>query len=191
MRVLQCPQSQVDKVYIDELDLTAEKGLDLSIADFARRYADYKVRRNAATLGWAYSDEAREKRINTYEKRFTKQAQELIRTRGSDLDRAYYDYVDTEHKEVDATLRDLRSGIRTSAQSGDQMGAMEYAEMLNGFMQTPEFQRYSKAHGNINAIKRLQAALKNADGNSRDAIEDQILQLKKQMVDELKRTDNK
>jgi len=191
MRVLQCPQSQVDKVYIDELDLTAEKGLDLSIADFARRYAEYKVRRNATTLGWAYSDEAREKRINTYEKRFTKQAQELIRTRGSDLDRAYYEYVDTEHKEVDATLRDLRSGIRTSAQSGDQMGAMEYAQMLNDFMQTPEFQRYSKAHGNINAIKRLQTALKSADGNSRDAIEDQILQLKKQMVDELKRTDNK
>jgi len=191
MRVLQCPQSQVDKVYIDELDLTAEKGLDLSIADFARRYAEYKVRRNATTLGWAYSDEAREKRINTYEKRFTKQAQELIRTRGSDLDRAYYEYVDTEHKEVDATLRDLRSGIRTSAQSGDQMGAMEYAQMLNDFMQTPEFQRYSKAHGNVNAIKRLQTALKSADGNSRDAIEDQILQLKRQMVDELKNTDNK
>ena len=191
MRILQCPQSQLDKVFADEMDLTAEKGLDLTIGEFAERYANYKVRRGAPLTGWAYSDELKEKRINAYEKRFTKQAQELIRTRGNDIDRAYYDYVDTEHKEVDATLRDLRSGIRTSAQSGDQMGAMEYAQMLNDFMQTPEFQRYSKAHGNINAIKRLQTALKSADGNSRDAIEDQILQLKKQMVDELKRTDNK
>lgn len=191
MRILQCPQSQVDKVYIDELDLTAEKGLDLSISEFAKRYADYKVRRGAATLGWMYSDENREKRVDSYEKKFTKQAKDLIRTRGNDVDRAYYEYVDTEHKEVEATLRELRSATRNASESGDQMGAMEYAQAMNDFMQTPEYQRYARLHGNVNAIKRLQTALKKADDRSRDAVEDQILQLKRQMVDELNRTDNK
>ena len=191
MRILQCPQSQIDKVFTDEMDLTAEKGLDLTIGKFAERYADYKVRRGAPLSGWAYPDELREKRINSYEKKFTKQAQELIRTRGNDIDRAYYEYVDTEHKEVEATLRDLRSNARDAAQSGDQMGAMEYAGMLNDFMQTPEYKRYEKAHGSVNAIKKLQTALKKSNDRSRDAIEDQILQLKKQMVNELERTDNK
>lgn len=190
MRILQVPQSQTDKVFMDEIDFTAEKGLDLQIGEFAKRYADYKVKRGAPLTGWAYSDELKEKRVNTYSKRFTKDAQELIRTRGNDVDRAYYEYVDTEHKEVDATLRDLRSGQKAAAQSGDQMGAMEYAQMMSDFMQTPEFQRYARVHGNVLAIKRLQTALKNADDRTRDALEDQMLQLKHQMVEELGK-DNK
>ncbi|MBQ3812519.1 MAG: hypothetical protein II841_03020 [Bacteroidales bacterium] len=190
MRILQVPQSQTDKVYMDEIDFTAEKGLDLQIGEFAKRYADYKVKRGAPLLGWAYSDENKEKRVDAYSKRFTKQAQELIRTRGNDIDRAYYEYVDTEHKEVDATLRDLRTGQKAAMQSGDQMGAMEYAQMMSDFMQTDEFQRYARAHGNVLAIKRLQTALKNASSRDRDGIEDQLLQLKRQLVNDLQ-TDNK
>jgi hypothetical protein len=190
MRILQVPQSQTDKILMDGIDFTAEKGLDMTISEFAGRYADYKVRRNAATLGWLYSDEDREKRVNTYAKRFTKQAEELKRTRGNDLDKAYYEYVDNEYKQVDATLRDLRSGVKAATQSGDQLGAMEYAEMLNNFMATPEFQRYAQAHGQQNAIKRLTSSLKNANAQDRDQIEDMILQLKRQMVSELQ-MDNK
>ena len=190
MRILQVPQSQTDKILMDGIDFTAEKGLDMTISEFAGRYADYKVRRNAATLGWLYSDEDREKRVNTYAKRFTKQAEELKRTRGNDLDKAYYEYVDNEYKQVDATLRDLRSGVKAATQSGDQLGAMEYAEMLNNFMTTPEYMRYAQVHGYQNAIKRLTSALKNANPQDRDQIEDQLLQVKRQMVNELQ-TDNK
>ena len=190
MRMLQVPQSQTDKIFMDGIDFTAEKGLDMTIGEFASRYADYKVRRNAAILGWMYSDEAREKRVNTYSKRFVKDAEELKRTRGNDLDKAYYEYVDTEYKEVDKTLREMRSGLKAASQSGDQLGAMEYAEMLNNFMTTPEYMRYAQVHGYQNAIKRLTSALKNANPQDRDQIEDQLLQVKRQMVNELQ-TDNK
>ena len=190
MRMLQVPQSQTDKIFMDGIDFTAEKGLDMTIGEFASRYADYKVRRNAATLVWMYSDEDREKRVQSYEKRFVKEAEELKRTRGNELDKAYYQYVDTEYKEVDKTLRDLRSGVKSASQSGDQLGAMEYAEMLNNFMATPEYVRYAQAHGYQNAIKRLTSMLKNANPQDRDQIEDQLLQLKRQMVTELQK-DNK
>ena len=70
------------------------------------------------------------------------------------------------------------------------MGAMEYAQIMSDFMQTDEFQRYARAHGNVLAIKRLQTALKNASSRDRDAIEDQLLQLKRQLVNDLQ-TDNK
>ena len=190
MRTLQVPQSQTDKILMDGIDFTAEKGLDMTIGEFAGRYANYKLLRNVDGLGWLYPDELKEKRIQSYAKRFTKQAEELKRTRGNDLDKAYYEYVDNEYKQVDATLRDLRSGVKAATQSGDQLGAMEYAEMLNNFMATPEFQRYAQAHGQQNAIKRLTSSLKNANAQDRDQIEDMILQLKRQMVSELQ-MDNK
>ena len=190
MRLLQVPQSQTDKILMDGIDFTAEKGLDMTIGEFARRYADYKVSRGAGAFGWMYSDEEREKKIESASKRFIKDAEEAKRTRGNELDKAYYEYVDTEYKEVDKTLRDLRSGVKAATQSGDQLGAMEYAEMLNNFMATPEFQRYAQAHGQQNAIKRLTSSLKNANAQDRDQIEDMILQLKRQMVSELQ-MDNK
>lgn len=185
MRILNVPQSQTDKILMDGIDFTAEKGLDLSIAEFAKRYADYKVRRGAPALGWVYSDEAREKRVDSYSKRFIKQAQELIRTRGNELDRAYYEYVDTEYKEVDKTLREIRAGRKAAVQSGDKVEVLEYAQMLADFMKTPEFRRYAQAHGQVNAVKRLSSKLKTANSHTRDAIEDQLLQLKHAIVDEL------
>lgn len=190
MRTLNVPESQTDKVLMDGIDFTAEKGLDMTISEFASRYADYKIRRNTAALGWMYSDEAREKRVNTYEKRFIKDAEEAKRTRGNEIDKAYYEYVDTEYKEVDKTLRELRSGLKSASMSGDQLGAMEYAEMLNNFMATPEYVKYAQVHGYQNAIKRLTSMLKDVNPKNRDQVEDQLLQLKKQMVTQIQK-DNK
>ena len=72
MRVLQVPQSQLDQIYIDELGMTGKDAKKLSYREMARRYAEYKVDRNAPVLGWAYSDKEREKRENAYLKRFKK-----------------------------------------------------------------------------------------------------------------------
>lgn len=72
MRVLQVPQSQVDQIYIDELGMTAKKARSLGYNGMAERYARYKVNKGAPITGWAYSDEAEEKREKAYLKRFKK-----------------------------------------------------------------------------------------------------------------------
>lgn len=70
MRVLQVPQSQVDKIYIDELGVKASTAKRMSYSQMARRYAEYKVMKGAPLTGWAYSDKAEEKREQAYLKRF-------------------------------------------------------------------------------------------------------------------------
>lgn len=59
-RILNCPQSQTDKIYFDELGATAEEAGKMTPAEIAERYAEYKTHRNAPLTGWAYSDEARD-----------------------------------------------------------------------------------------------------------------------------------
>jgi hypothetical protein len=72
MRVLQVPQSALDKVYIDELGMTAGASQKLSADQLAARYARYKGMREGALSWWIYNDEARNKVLDKYEKRFAK-----------------------------------------------------------------------------------------------------------------------
>ncbi|MBR5660567.1 MAG: hypothetical protein IKW99_03360 [Bacteroidales bacterium] len=76
MRVLQVPQSQVDQIYIDELGTNAAGARKMSPTEMAERYARYKINKEAGPLGWAYSDEAEEKREKAYIKSFKKKVKE-------------------------------------------------------------------------------------------------------------------
>lgn len=70
MRVLQVPQSQLDKIYIDELGTDARGARRMTYREMAERYAHYKIERGAPLTGWAYSDELEKKREKAYLKRF-------------------------------------------------------------------------------------------------------------------------
>lgn len=66
MRVLQVPQSQLDKIYFDEIGLSGREAKGLSPREIAERYARYKVMRGTPLLPWTWDDEAR---LGKYEKR--------------------------------------------------------------------------------------------------------------------------
>ena len=76
MRVLQVPQSQLDKIYIDELGTDAAGARKMSYSEMAKRYAEYKINREAPLTGWAYSDEERKKKIKSKEKTFKNKVKE-------------------------------------------------------------------------------------------------------------------
>ena len=59
-RLLNCPQSQLDKVYLEELDLTAKEASKMTPAEVAERYARYKMMREAPLTGWMRSSEQRD-----------------------------------------------------------------------------------------------------------------------------------
>ncbi|MDE6410062.1 MAG: hypothetical protein K2K81_07460, partial [Muribaculaceae bacterium] len=80
-RVLNCPQSQLDKIYFDELDASGKEASKLSPKQIAERYAQYKLRRNATMTGWAYSEEGRQKALEKNEKRALKIAKEKLNNR--------------------------------------------------------------------------------------------------------------
>lgn len=76
MRVLQVPQSQLDKIYIDELGTDARGARRMTYREMAERYANYKLNKDAGPLRWAYSDELEKKREKAYLKSFKKKVNE-------------------------------------------------------------------------------------------------------------------
>lgn len=78
LRVLSVPQSQLDKLYIDELGLTARDARKLNAGQMAERYARYRMRRGSAYTSWAYSDEGKRKAEEHYMKRFETKVKERI-----------------------------------------------------------------------------------------------------------------
>lgn len=104
------------------------------------------------------------------------------RVAGNQLNREYFKLMD-EFRETSHTV----SGYKKKA----RMGSMEYADKLNEFMETPDFERYSKARGYANTISKLRQALKRAQESGEDVMVEENLQqilhdLKRQMVEELK-----
>lgn len=190
LRILQIPQTQADKIYIDEIDFTADKGLELTIYEFAKRYADYKVKRGAPLTGWMYSSEKEQERIDKYIKRFDKMAEEYKRSRGNEEAKKYYEYLDTEYKEVTETIADLKRKAQAESMKGNMVGAMEYAEMLDEFMKTDVFQRYTQYGGMAKAVEKLRDQLLKVDNPTMEMLEDTMLKIRKEMVEEMKKAND-
>jgi hypothetical protein len=185
LRLLQAPQSNIDKLFTDEIDFTKDKGLDLTIEEFAQRYADYKAYRNAPYTYWIYDDEAEKKQEQKYIRRFLKDAEDLKRSRGNDEAKKYYEYLDTDYKETTETINELQRKAKEAAMKGDQIGAMEYAKMLNDFMETDLFKDYVKFGGKAKGIERIRDKMKKVDMKTRESLEDIMLELRKEMVEEM------
>ena len=77
MRMLSTPQSQLDKFYLDQMNLSQEQAAKMSVDDLIKRYATYKRWRETPLTGWMYSDE-REKKV---EEKFQKRYEEMLEER--------------------------------------------------------------------------------------------------------------
>lgn len=56
-RILQVPQSQIDKMYFDDVDLSGDEASKYTPAQLAERYARYKVKRGRLYAPWSWNDE--------------------------------------------------------------------------------------------------------------------------------------
>lgn len=82
MRMLSTPQQQLDKFYLDQMNLTQEQAAKMSKEDLIKRYATYKRWRETPLTGWMYSDE-REKKV---EEKFQKRYEEMLEERAAGED---------------------------------------------------------------------------------------------------------
>lgn len=80
-RIINCPQSQTDKIYFDELGATAAEASNMTPAEIAERYAEYKIHRGAPLTGWAYSEEARDSVKTAQQNRVLTEAKEKMSNR--------------------------------------------------------------------------------------------------------------
>jgi N12 class adenine-specific DNA methylase/transposase len=78
-RILQVPQSQIDKMYFDEVGLSGANVSKYSIEDLVRRYAAFKIKRGRFSAPWSWND-------TELEEKYMKKGEKIIRERVSLFD---------------------------------------------------------------------------------------------------------
>ena len=149
LRILQVPQSQIDKLYLEEMDITADEAYDMTVQEFAERYAKYKMVRNAPLTKGLYPEEDAKAREEKYIKRFLQDMRERRKTHGSEEAQLWLEYIDTEFKEMGETLRDLKKAVLKAEEGSAEQKAAEDA--LEAAYESPEYEKYEQAK----AVKSL------------------------------------
>jgi hypothetical protein len=189
MRILQTPQSQIEKLYMEEIDFTAEEALDMNVREFAERYAKYKIMRNAPLTKRAYSDEKEKELEERYIKTFTKKAAEMERTHGTEEAQQFYEYYDTEYEEVSETLRELKQGLK------DAVDDTEETERVNAdidsLLKSEEFKRFEEMLPHIKAYEKLRKVLGETDDpEEREQLARDMINERNQTVQLLREEEN-
>ena len=121
-RIINCPQSQIDKIYFDEIGMTGEEAAQIPREqlpeEIAERYAEYKTMRNAPLTGWAYSDEGRKKAMDKHKKKAKTIIKERMTSRMADtrtrelLDS--FEEISDREKEINKLRNSDREAYRTA-----------------------------------------------------------------------------
>ena len=177
-RVINCPQSQLDKIYFDELGASGDEASRMTPQEIAERYARYKTRRNAPLTGWMYSDEGREKQMDKHRKKSNTLAKERL---GRQTDEQTTPNIGQWIEEYNATKKRV-SEIRKLKDTDEDT----YYDQLADLEQTPEYERYeivkSYKHDIDEATKEW---LRSATPAQRDSLVRAIVSLKRGMVEDL------
>ena len=174
-RIMNCPQSQLDEIYFDEIGMTGEEissiPKDKLPKVIAERYARYKVRRNAPLTGWAYSEEGRMKAMDKQRNKAKKRIEERV----------------SSHFATERTRELLKEAEETAAQlkkirSLKDRDEDKYDEMMSDIEDTPAYERYEAVREYDNDFKELYKDFQNAK-TSHEA--DSIVRLMVQARDRL------
>lgn len=135
MRVLNVPQSQIDQVYIDEINLSAREAQQYTISELASRYAKYRLMRGSTSTMWMYDEEGKDEALERHKKRFEKHAKERIISAGDKaINESFNKYLD----EFVETRKQYTNILNYKNSDTDK-----YAMRLEEFMNTPEGKRYA------------------------------------------------
>lgn len=133
MRVLQVPQSQIDKMYFDEVDLTGEEASKLTPAQLAQRYAEYKVKRGTPLAPWSWGDE---ERLGKYNDLATDRMKERLNAQGdAKVIEAYADF-EVRYKAVSEKAKEAKELMKTDYAAAAQAHA--------ALQQAPDFGLYQR-----------------------------------------------
>ena len=155
-RILQVPQSQIDKMYFDEVGLSGEEVSKYTPAQLAERYAQFKVKRGRFFSPWSWDDEERIKK-------FTDKANKTIKERTEQMgdkhvNEAYLQYEEV-YKGVDAKVKEAKKMAKTDY--------VEVAQLMAEAQSDPNafatYQMFKQMDGNFNKIVKLYLGAKTPD----------------------------
>lgn len=155
-RILQVPQSQIDKMYFDEVGLSGDEVSKYTPAQLAERYAQFNVKRGRFFSPWSWGDE---KRI----KKFTDKANKTIKERTEQMgdkhvNEAYLQYEEV-YKGVDAKVKEAKKTAKTDYVEAAQLMADAQSDP-NAFA---TYQMFKQMDGNFNKIVKFYLGAKTPD----------------------------
>lgn len=155
-RILQVPQSQIDKMYFDEVGLSGDEVSKYTPAQLAERYAQFKVKRGRFFSPWSWGDEERIKK-------FTDKANKTIKERTEQMgdkhvNEAYLQYEEV-YKGVDAKVKEAKKTAKTDYVEAAQLMADAQSDP-NAFA---TYQMFKQMDGNFNKIVKFYLGAKTPD----------------------------
>ena len=123
LRLIEAPQSQIEQIYLDEIQLSAVDAKKMTIPELAERYARYKTSRGATLTGWLYTDADKDEVMNKHIQNFESKAKERLTA-----DMANQRYVQLE--EDAKALENRVTLLRQKAIQGDEQASAELNDIF-------------------------------------------------------------
>lgn len=178
-RILNCPQSQLDKIYFDELSASGVEASKMTPSQIAERFARYKRHRSAPLTGWMYSDAAIADKDGKRKETVYKKARENFKATASKSNKEELEQWKAEYKETAAKLSAIKKLREQDEDKADeQMDALE---------NTPEYDRYlimKDYNSDMNDITK--AWLNSKSPTEREQLTKAMFKVQQEMVNELK-----
>ena len=155
-RILQVPQSQIDKMYFDEVGLSGDEVSKYTPGQLAERYAMFEVKRERLFSPRSWGDEERIKK-------FTDKANKTIKERTEQMgdkhvNEAYLQYEEV-YKGVDAKVKEAKKTAKTDYVEAAQLMAEAQSDP-NAFA---TYQMFKQMDGNFNRIVKSYLGAKTPD----------------------------
>lgn len=155
-RILQVPQSQIDKMYFDELGLSGDEVSKYTPAQLAERYAEFKVKRGRFFAPWSWDDEGQ---IGKYIEKANKTINERTEQMGDKkVNEAYLKYEEV-YKGVDAKVNEAKKKAKTDYVEAAQL----MAEARSDSKAFETYQMFKPMDGYFNEIVKLYLGAKTPD----------------------------
>ena len=178
-RILNCPQSQLDKIYFDELSASGVEASKMTPSQIAERFARYKRHRSAPLTGWMYSDAAIADKDGKRKETVYKKARENFKAAANKSNKEELEQWKAEYKETAAKL----SAIKKLREQDED----EADEQMDALENTPEYDRYlimKDYNSDMNDITK--AWLNSKSPTEREQLTKAMFKVQQEMVNELK-----
>lgn len=198
-RILNCPQSQLDKIYFDELSASGVEASKMTPSQIAERFARYKRHRSAPLTGWMYSDAAIADKDGKRKETVYKKARENFKAAASKSNKEELEQWKAEYKETAASKsnkEELEQWEAEYKETAAKLSAIkklreqdedEADEQMNALENTPEYDRYlimKDYNSDMNDITK--AWLNSKSPTEREQLTKAMFKVQQEMVNELK-----
>ncbi len=174
MRVMNCPQSQMDNIYFDEIDATGEEAKSMSVEEIAERYARYKALRGAPLRALS-SDALKAAEEKPRERVLTEAKEQLDGRLMTEEAQRYLDEYEATKKKVTET--------RALADTDPKA----FMEQMPALARSGEFRRYRRVGLYKSEVNKLtKKLLRTSDPAERRALFGKMLDARDKMLKQVK-----